>query len=166
VIDQSGSVMQLKTLNLQNNRMGDKVGISLLNSVFTRTAVSNLNVAQNGLGFKTGQFILNHVVACCSPTNMGKLALSKINLGFNVMSESLIDRVTQALTQLNQLKKHPVSLQTPAKPVRGKSAEKFAEFLKSRNSVESTEQLSTSGVNQNYSSFIGQTEAMNILETP
>ena len=84
--------------------MGDKVAISLINSIFQRSKVSDLNIAQNGLGFKTGQFILNYIAACCTQGNKSKLALKQINLGFNVMSESLIDRVHQALTQLNSLR--------------------------------------------------------------
>lgn len=76
------------------------MAISISNSLFMRTRLESLNLAQNGLGFKTGQFILNYVTSCCTPENRGKLALKKVCLSFNLMSETLVDRVTQALQTL------------------------------------------------------------------
>jgi hypothetical protein len=37
--------MNLKSLSLQNNRVGDKLAISLANALFLRTALEDLNMA-------------------------------------------------------------------------------------------------------------------------
>jgi Ran GTPase-activating protein (RanGAP) involved in mRNA processing and transport len=93
VINNSGDVMSLRSLSLQNNRVGDKLAMSLVNALFLRTPLEDLNLAQNGLGFKTGQFILNFIASCCCHEKKHKLAIQAVNLGFNVMSDSLIERI-------------------------------------------------------------------------
>lgn len=76
------------------------MAISISNSLFMRTRLESLNLAQNGLGFKTGQFILNYVTSCCTSENRGKLSIKRVVLSFNLMSETLVDRVNQALQTL------------------------------------------------------------------
>ena len=85
--------MSLRSLSLQNNRVGDKLAMSMVNALFLRTQLEEVNLAQNGLGFKTGQFILNYIASCCSHENKLKIRIQAINLGFNVMSDSLIERI-------------------------------------------------------------------------
>ncbi len=92
---------------MQNNRIGDKLAIQLSNAVCLRTRIEDFNLAQNGLGFKTGQFLLNFIVTCCCDENKDKIHLKRVNLGFNLMSDSLVDRIQQALNALGQIKANP-----------------------------------------------------------
>jgi hypothetical protein len=45
VFNHSGDVIQLKYLNLQNNRIGDKMAIALSTSVFMHTRIEDYNLA-------------------------------------------------------------------------------------------------------------------------
>ena len=79
--------------------MGDKVAIALVDKVLC-SRLECVNIAQNGLGFKTGQFILNHLKGCCNKGKNSRIHLKKIELQFNLMSDSMVERIQAALAQI------------------------------------------------------------------
>jgi hypothetical protein len=101
-----------------------------------RTRIEDLNLAQNGLGFKTGQFLLNFIVTCCCPENMNKIHLKRVNLGFNLMSDSLVDRIQQALKTLKHIKSSPPEGEhqmSETQQLAQNRKEMLDEYIKSRN---------------------------------
>jgi hypothetical protein len=87
--------VSLRQLNLQNCRMGDKFSIALLDVVLMNSKIQDLNIAQNNLGFKTGSHLLNFLKSCHNLQNANRLFLTKIQLEFNLMSESVIKRIQE-----------------------------------------------------------------------
>lgn len=61
-------------------------------------------MAQNGLGFKTGQYVLQSFKEACTTDGAFRVYVEKINLEFNVMSESLNKRIQDTLNELNDMK--------------------------------------------------------------
>lgn len=76
--------LNLRNLDLSNNKMGDKVAIKLIHTVLLKTLIlENINLSRNNLGFKTGAVVMNLLV---EPVIKENTRMRVIDLSYNTIS--------------------------------------------------------------------------------
>jgi Leucine-rich repeat (LRR) protein len=81
----SPALKNLRSLDVSNSRLGDKLGQQLLTAVLCNpeSSMEHLNLQRNGLGFKTGAFIMSLLVT--GPVKQ-HTKVAEIDLAYNNIS--------------------------------------------------------------------------------
>lgn len=87
----------LRNLDLSNNKMGDKLAIKLVHTLFKQPSMlETLNLSRNNLGFKTGAIVMNLLV---EPQIKETTLLRVIDLNYNTISSLLQNSINKLLTE-------------------------------------------------------------------
>ncbi|CDW77554.1 UNKNOWN [Stylonychia lemnae] len=87
---------------LKSIRIGDQNAVQLIEATVYSTQIKELNLAQNGLGFKTGSALVNLLQEIKLRNKQDQLKLTKLELSFNLISDSMIKRIQCQMLEFQQ----------------------------------------------------------------
>jgi len=93
---------------LHSSKLGDKAGLQVVKTVLIHTQIERLDVSNNGLGFKTGNALLQLLQGLPSYERRA-ISLQKLNLGLNIMSGKLVERVYFELREVRERQQSVIS---------------------------------------------------------
>lgn len=93
---------------MHSSKLGDKAGLQIVKTVLIHTQIERLDVSNNGLGFKTGNALLQLLQGLPSYERRA-ISLQKLNLGLNIMSGKLVERVYFELREVRERQQSVIS---------------------------------------------------------